>query len=342
MRLQKDSDRPVEMRAYHSAVLTALLWFTCTVVLFFAAVHIYVGENWLAASELCLVAYAAMLLYAPHDTIRVRMGNLIFAVPFFVVMMYGLATIDDDMSAFVWVLLVPILSHLLLGRWQGMLIALIFMICAGVIFIYRYEPEFGLPGFMAVANLSLCAAAIFAFSHVYEVSRERTESELRRLALVDSLTGLANRSHFRDVFSQERERFLRHKTPLSLLVVDIDHFKRVNDNFGHDAGDIALCFVADILRNRIRQTDVAGRLGGEEFGVLLSGADVDYAVKVAGMLRERIAQRPVRYHGQTIVLSVSIGVAELGRDGMEFRTLFAKADERLYQAKAQGRNRVVS
>jgi diguanylate cyclase (GGDEF)-like protein len=162
------------------------------------------------------------------------------------------------------------------------------------------------------------------------------------MALIDGLTGLANRSHFRDVFSQERERYLRQKTPLSLLVVDIDHFKRVNDRFGHDAGDMALCFIADILRLRIRQTDIAGRLGGEEFGVLLSGADIEYALRVAEMLRERVAQRAFRYHGQSIPLSVSIGIAELGRDGMEFRTLFAKADERLYQAKAKGRNRVVS
>lgn len=342
MRLGNANGGDVEMRPYHSAVLTALLWFTCTIVLLFAVVHVYVGENRLAAAEFCLVAYAAMLLYASRDSIRVRFGNLIFAVPFFAVMMYGLASTHNEMSAFVWVLLVPMLSHLLLGRWQGMLIALVFMLCAGVIFAYRYEPAFGLHGFMALANLLLCAVAIFAFSHVYEVSRERTESELRRLALVDGLTGLANRSHFRDVFAQERERYLRHKTPLSLLVVDIDKFKRVNDQFGHDAGDTALCFVADILRSRIRQTDIAGRLGGEEFGVLLSGADINYAVRIADMLRERIAQRSVRYHGQAIPLSVSIGVAELGRDGMEFRTLFATADERLYRAKAEGRNRVVS
>lgn len=330
------------MRPYQLAVLTALLWFTCTVVLFFAVAHIYVGETWLAAAELCLVAYAAMLLYASRDAIRIGVYNLMFAIPFFVVMMYGLAATKNDMSVFVWVLLVPMLSHLLLGRWQGMLTAMVFMSCAGVIFAYKYEQGLGLPGLMAGVNIVLCAVAIFGFSHVYEASREHTETVLRRMALIDGLTGLANRSHFRDVFSQERERYLRQKTPLSLLVVDIDHFKRVNDRFGHDAGDMALCFIADILRLRIRQTDIAGRLGGEEFGVLLSGADIEYALRVAEMLRERVAQRAFRYHGQSIPLSVSIGIAELGRDGMEFRTLFAKADERLYQAKAKGRNRVVS
>lgn len=341
MRALFPGHRRGEVRPYQLAVLRALLWFTCSAVLFFSVLHIYMGEAWLAAAELCLVAYAAILIYVSRDAAQVRGSNLLFVIPFFTVMMYALAASNTGLSVFVWVFMVPVLSHLLLGRWQGMFVAVLFMGCAGLIFAAKYEPARGMPGLIGIANIVLCAIGIFGFSYVYEVSREQTETELRRLALIDALTGLANRSRFREVFARERQRYLRQKTPLSLLVADIDHFKHVNDEFGHDAGDMALCFVADILSNRIRQTDIAGRLGGEEFGVLLSGADIDYARQVAEMLRELVAERPFRYRGRDIALSISIGLAELARDGMDFRTLFATADRRLYQAKAEGRNRVV-
>ena len=335
------SFRSREVSPHQRAVLRALLWFTCSAVLFFAALHLYIGDIWLAVAELCLVAYAALLLYVLQEIERLRSRSLLFIVPFFIVMMYALASPENGATVFVWVLLVPLLSHLLLGRWQGMVVAMVFMGCAGVILVRKFEVTPGMPGLIEVVHITLCAIAIAGFSHVYEASRERTEAELRRLALVDPLTGLANRSRFRDVFAQERQRFLRHKTPVSLLVVDVDHFKRVNDDYGHDAGDIALCFVADILAGRIRKTDVAGRLGGEEFGILLSGADIDYARPVANMLCERVRLRACRYRGQEIALSISIGIAELGRDGLDFRSVFASADRRLYKAKAEGRDRVV-
>ena len=337
----KNPFHDAEVRPHQRAVLRALLWFTCSAVLLFAVMHLYIGDTWLAVAELCLVGYAALLLHVLQEMDRLRTGSLLFIVPFFVVMMYALASPKNGLTVFVWVLLVPLLSHLLLGRWQGMLVAMVFMMCAGVIFVFKFEMTPGMPGLIEVVHISLCAIAIFGFSYVYEVSRERTEEELRRLALVDPLTGLPNRTRFRDVFARERQRYLRHKTPLSLLVVDVDHFKRVNDTLGHDAGDMALRFVADILSGRIRKTDIAGRLGGEEFGILLSGADIDYARPVAVMLRDRVQLRPFRYHGQDIALSVSIGIAELGRDGLDFRSVFAHADRRLYEAKASGRNRVV-
>ncbi|MES1934517.1 diguanylate cyclase [Salinisphaera shabanensis T35B1] len=334
-------DRFTEVRPYQQTVLTALLWFTCSAVLCYASLHFYLGARWLAVAELCLVAYAALLLYVLHETGRAPASNLMFVLPFFCVMMLSLWTEKTGVMVFVWVFLVPLLSHLLLGRWQGLWVALVFIGCAGAIFVYKYGIWGGWIGYVGVANVLLCTASILGFSYIYETSREKTESELRALALADPLTGLANRSRFRDVFARERQRYLRNETPLAMLVVDLDHFKRVNDDYGHDAGDMALCFVAELLASRIRQTDVAGRLGGEEFGILLSDVDLVHARQIAEDLRDLIQDRAFRYRGKDIPLSASIGIAELGRDGMDFRTLFSKADRRLYQAKAEGRNRVV-
>ncbi|MES1949087.1 diguanylate cyclase [Salinisphaera sp. C84B14] len=334
-------DRPAEVRPYQRTVFTALLWFTCSAVLGYAGLHFYLGYRWLAVAELCLVAYAALLLYVVHETERAPVTNVLFVVPFFIVMMLSLWTGATGVTVFIWVFLVPLLSHLLLGRWQGLWVALLFIGCAGAIFVYKHGIWGGWIGYLSVVNVVLCTGSILGFSYIYEASREKTEHELRALALADPLTGLANRSRFREVFARERQRYLRQKIPLAMLVVDLDHFKRVNDDYGHDAGDMALCFVAELLASRIRQTDVAGRLGGEEFGILLSDVDLEHARRIAVDLRDLVRDRPFRYRGKDIPMSVSIGIAELGRDGMDFRTLFSKADRRLYQAKAEGRNRVV-
>lgn len=329
------------MALHQQAVLRALLWFTALSSVVFAFVNYRLGDTWLSVSEIVLGAYAGVLLYRGDHIRSLRARSLVFVVPFFLVMMYALASPFTGEVVFIWVLLVPILAHLLLGRWQGMLIALVFMTSSGLILVLKFDLQPGMPGLSVLANVVLCAVAIFGFSYVYEVSRERTETELRRLALTDPLTRLPNRARFREVFASERQRYLRQRIPLSLLVIDIDHFKRVNDSYGHDAGDMALIFVGEILLNRTRRIDLAARLGGEEFGVLLSGAHAEYAREVAEALRALIESRPFQYRLERIPLTVSIGVAELGIDGMDFRTVFACADQRLYEAKAEGRNRVV-
>ena len=138
-----------------------------------------------------------------------------------------------------------------------------------------------------------------------------------------------------------RTRALRQRQALSLLLLDLDHFKRVNDVFGHDAGDAALKFVAALMRERLRSTDLVARLGGEEFACVLVNTTGETAVQVAENLRLAVAGGSLDHAGRSIGLTMSIGVAQFGRDGEELQSLLAAADKRLYQAKAAGRNRVV-
>jgi diguanylate cyclase (GGDEF)-like protein len=163
---------------------------------------------------------------------------------------------------------------------------------------------------------------------------------LERLACVDGLTGLNNRRHFLTLAESEWSRFQRYQRPLALLMIDIDFFKSVNDTYGHDAGDAVLKAVAESLNRSKRSSDIAGRLGGEEFALILPEATPDRAIAAAERYRTLIGGRPIIAIGRQISVTVSIGVgiAETGMCG--FEDLLKRADVALYDAKNFGRNRV--
>ena len=162
------------------------------------------------------------------------------------------------------------------------------------------------------------------------------------LSLYDGLTGLVNPRHFRSALDREVERAVRTVQPLSLLLLDIDHFKKINDNYGHLAGDQILKGIGDKLRTSLRTMDTAARYGGEEFAVILPNTSIDCAVKIAGRLRRRIQGEVSQKDNQrNIRVTTSIGISFLTRDiPCKGEDLLKKADFQLYQAKTLGRNRV--
>jgi diguanylate cyclase (GGDEF)-like protein/PAS domain S-box-containing protein len=172
--------------------------------------------------------------------------------------------------------------------------------------------------------------------------QKRLEERLRELAMHDELTGLYNRRHFIELAESELARVRRTGTPLSLAMVDIDHFKRVNDVFGHAVGDLALKELALAMRETLRGSDVPARFGGEEFVLLLTDTPLEGALSVTERLRERVGRSEVRAAGDRVArFTISAGVAELG-PGEAFESLLARADEALYRAKGEGRNRILS
>ena len=166
----------------------------------------------------------------------------------------------------------------------------------------------------------------------------RLQDLVRRQAQTDELTDLANRRRFMSALEQEIARTGRFSTPLSLVIFDLDRFKRVNDNCGHQVGDLVLRSTADTVRMRIRGTDLAARIGGEEFAILLPGTDAAGARTFAENLRVDL-RREVAVEGVRWPTTASFGVAEF-RVGMSSETLVGAADRALYQAKAEGRDRV--
>ncbi|HEX8990029.1 MAG TPA: GGDEF domain-containing protein [Rhodocyclaceae bacterium] len=172
-------------------------------------------------------------------------------------------------------------------------------------------------------------------------ARKKAEAELEKLAQTDFLTGLANRRHFLALAEQELARSQRYGAPLSVFMVDIDHFKNVNDSHGHQVGDTVLQGLAGICRQALRDIDVVGRLGGEEFGVLLPHTGHGDALEAAERLRRALAEAAIPLeHGLPLRITISIGVASLEAPGTNIDTLLSHADEALYRAKNAGRNRV--
>jgi diguanylate cyclase (GGDEF)-like protein/PAS domain S-box-containing protein len=172
-------------------------------------------------------------------------------------------------------------------------------------------------------------------------AQKRFELKLEALAHSDPLTGLANRRHFLERAEIEVERSRRYHRPLALLMFDIDHFKRVNDAHGHAAGDTTLRQVARICEAALRLNDTCGRIGGEEFAILLPETDLDGAEPVAERLRAAVEAGELLSGNARIRVTISIGLAVLppGRD-MLMAELMRRADVALYRAKRDGRNRV--
>jgi two-component system, cell cycle response regulator len=166
--------------------------------------------------------------------------------------------------------------------------------------------------------------------------------KLSELVHTDSLTGLYNYRHFTAAIEQEMERSRRTGQPTILIMLDYDHFKKVNDNWGHNNGNRALILLASCLRNTLRKFDTACRYGGEEFAIILPGTDLATGVKVAERLRKTIALTPlVIDDNQSVKLTISLGVALYqGNQKETAEKLIKLADTQLYRAKKEGRNRV--
>jgi diguanylate cyclase (GGDEF)-like protein len=169
---------------------------------------------------------------------------------------------------------------------------------------------------------------------------ERTCRELAQMAVTDPLTGLYNRRHFFAELERAWSEAVRVERPLALILCDIDHFKQLNDRFGHHVGDEVLKRVADVLRSGIRAYDTVARLGGEEFGLLLPATGLDAASAVAERLRATIADTPIRGEGHEIRVTASLGVA-CRRAASDPHELMRRCDRALYRAKERGRNHVV-
>lgn len=170
---------------------------------------------------------------------------------------------------------------------------------------------------------------------------ERLNGQLYELATTDGMTHLFNRRHFLESSENEFIRQQRKQSQSIMLMMDIDHFKKVNDTFGHAAGDEAIKLVADILKKSLRQYDIVGRIGGEEYAMMLVDCDIDLAAKIGLRLCQEIEGKDIHHDGDVINITISIGLSRLGDDDTNVEQSLARADKALYDAKQGGRNQVV-
>lgn len=172
-----------------------------------------------------------------------------------------------------------------------------------------------------------------------EAELERKNHMFRRLSRTDELSGLFNRRHFYDVLDRCAADAARYRKPFSLISLDVDHFKTINDTFGHAKGDEVIRHVADILLMLSRPEDTVFRIGGDEYMVVLGGASVDVAKKIAERIRDHISRTPIFLNNRLVRLTVSIGLSTF-EEGMAIDEMVHSADEKLYFSKNAGRNRV--
>jgi diguanylate cyclase (GGDEF)-like protein/PAS domain S-box-containing protein len=172
--------------------------------------------------------------------------------------------------------------------------------------------------------------------------RKSLEAKLERLATLDPLTGIHNRRSFLSLAAKDLSRCRREQQPLSVLVLDIDHFKQINDTRGHAAGDAVLMHFAQLMQAMVRQHDIIARAGGEEFYVSLGNTDITAAEQLAQRLCTRVAAQRVAHDGPAIAVTASIGVAACDTASDSIEAALQRADAAMYEAKRLGRNRVVS
>ena len=182
--------------------------------------------------------------------------------------------------------------------------------------------------------------ASFAATVTNAINNAQLHAEVQRQAITDPMTGLYNRRGFFELGEHEIERSHRFERPLSAIMLDIDSFKDVNDNFGHAVGDKVLQEIADRVRNNIRRVDVVGRYGGDEFALLLPEIDTNVAANVGERLRYKIQSAPIIADTAQVWVTISLGVTKLTSEQDDLDTLLSRADKALYLAKNLGKNRI--
>jgi diguanylate cyclase (GGDEF)-like protein len=234
----------------------------------------------------------------------------------------------------------------LVSRWP----AIFLLFAHGALFLLRtplavllpWAPSNTVFGSVWLTVLSF-EALLFTISIAFillAMAKERTELRHRTAALVDPLTGVANRRSFLQDASQLAKRHSGDPRPTAVLLVDLDHFKSINDRFGHALGDRVLEIFSDTARKSVRSTDLLGRLGGEEFAAVLHDTTRDKAIAVAERIRETFANAALEVDGRSVGATVSIGLAYCQEAALDVAELLAQSDQALYFAKEHGRNRV--
>lgn len=331
-RFGRESDTAWTVHRTRMRLTTALSLLSVLLAIAFAFLSAKRGFPAVAASEAATAFLLGVNLRYLYRSANVNAGALTAIIISALTVLLGATS--TGVQALFWLYAIPMLSYFLLGIRAGAAVNLLVMI--GYLTLLIVAPLAGDPTHAARLDMFFSYLLIGIFALVYERARSGKENELIRLSNTDALTGAMNRRLFNDTLRREIEISRRYRLPMSLLMIDVDYFKRVNDTWGHECGDRVLRETARRIASGLRQADYFVRYGGEEFCVLAPGTALAQASAMGNKIRELMAADPFDQAG---AVSVSIGVAQLEAADTE-ESFIKRADRALYQAKWAGRDRV--
>ena len=331
-------------------IFNSLFCLIATVLLtIFGIDGLYSGKILLATIVLTFSAVNTLNYLYLRSTGNYRVSSMVTVSLMILLSFYLLATGGNENTGPLWLFVMPSMVFYTLGLRRGRY-TLIFIFL--MILFILYVPDNILlhttypPAFIHRFVGSFFSISIIAFA--YEYTREDGRKELLalshkldKLSRKDELTGLSNRRDIYEKLQEELCRFERSGHIFSVIIADLDHFKRVNDTYGHDCGDYVLREVAKTLTQNTQKRDTVARWGGEEFLIFLPGTKVQHAQTVAERLRRAVAALELSYKDQSLTTTMSMGIAAY-RAGTSLSQLIHTADTRLYRAKKEGRNRAIS
>lgn len=281
---------------------------------------------------------SALFLRYFHQSQNLRIASYAVVAILISVMLVFVHIADGRAYSLIWITLVPPISFFLLGRRSGAVVSgtvFLYMITFVYLRLPHWEPiEVGLGTMLNILEVFIAHWFLF---QLYERSRAEAIAELEHLSETDKLTGLVNRSRLDIILQDEVIRYERSARPLTLVLCDVDHFKRINDEHGHLVGDEVLKGIANFLSAQCRQADTCGRWGGEEFLIICPDTEGEEAITLV----KRIQQASYSaLFPKNIRVSLSFGIAVLSPDG-DADQLLRRADYALYEAKRQGRDRFI-
>lgn len=254
----------------------------------------------------------------------------------------ALIFVPQDEFRMIWFYLLIFVAYMVSGKRSGIIYTV-----ASVLIILLVNLFLDLQLSQEAINSGILGLLIGSFlSYVYtnkitnyEQNLKKQNSSLSLLASTDYLTGIMNRRMFNEISEHYFQTAQKNELHLTLLLLDLDHFKKVNDTYGHQAGDQLLKHFVQTLQQILNKSDIFARIGGEEFAILLSQTNSDDAYILAEKIRQKIEHDFITYYGQQIYVTTSIGISENKENDTEFENIFSRADIALYQAKREGRNR---
>jgi len=334
-----------ELQQPHVVSLFALVGMSITGVMGLISLF---NQNFILASGLLFASFIYFLGYYAYKKFNdVALSSAIILYSLYLLMFYLVYSGGVENTGPLWIYIVAPVSVFIHGLKRGLIDIAVFVVIISIIMFIpteniahtTYSPEFKL-------RLIYSFLTVTFLSALYEYSREQSfkhtlelSNKYQQLAHYDPLTQLSNRRDALGILKREQVRVIRSKEPLSIIICDIDHFKKVNDQYGHNAGDAVLIELAKIFTDTIREQDCVARWGGEEFLFILPQTLAKNANIIAEKIQKKLQNHSVNYKNESIQVTVSMGIEQF-TDDQSIDEIINSADKYLYQAKNSGRNQI--